>query len=401
MVRSRITQVRLGRVERRDHRAVALVVVGHRAGPPRFHRQAGVGPVQRLALRLLIEAEHRRPYRRVQVQPNNIDELVLEPGIVADLERLDPPRPEVVTGPDPRHRVLADTHPGGETARRPVRRAVRGQLRTGQPQHLPDRPGRQPGPASPPLGDHPDPGRAFPGEPFPPPPHRVRVHPTATGYLLVGHTFASPQQRPRPNHLPVRQTVEAAIRANSARCDSDITNAAAVTIGTTQPTALPHRRTTSWVTTGTNVSGRPWTPVGSPVHRHRRTVPAGAADSLALLAERLDRFLVGQLVDGVDIPSDQVHVGLKELGQPAWVVSLDQQEAGPAAGQVVPPADLLGALRAGVVLLDHSATHLLCAGTREPLEPAVPQHVAHLVLRLALGLQMGAPTGIPLSYPDE
>jgi len=42
----------------------------------------------------------------------------------------------------------------------------------------------------------------------------------------------------------VRQTVEAAIRANSARCDSDITNAAAVTIGTTQPTALPHRRTT-------------------------------------------------------------------------------------------------------------------------------------------------------------
>jgi hypothetical protein len=55
--------------------------------------------VQRLALGHLVEAEHHRPRRWIQVHTNNVDELLLKPGIVADLERVDLPRFEVVIKP--------------------------------------------------------------------------------------------------------------------------------------------------------------------------------------------------------------------------------------------------------------------------------------------------------------
>src|SRR4051794_3481207 len=90
--------------------------------------------------------------------------------------------------------------------------------------------------------------------------------------------------------------------------------------------------------------------------------------ALALLAERLDGGLVGQLIYGVDIPLDQLHVGLEELGQFPRVVGLDQQEPRPAAGQVVPASDMFRALGAGVMLHNYFAAHLLGAGAREPLE---------------------------------
>ena len=72
--------------------AVALVVVGHRAGPARLHRQRRLGAVQRLDLGLLVHAQHDRLLRRVQVQPDDVDELLLEPRVVGELERLDPVR---------------------------------------------------------------------------------------------------------------------------------------------------------------------------------------------------------------------------------------------------------------------------------------------------------------------
>ena len=77
-------------------RAVALVVVGHRPSPARLHRQARLGAVQRLDLGLLVEAEHHRPLWRIQVEPDDVDELLLEVRIVGDLEGLDLPRLEVV-----------------------------------------------------------------------------------------------------------------------------------------------------------------------------------------------------------------------------------------------------------------------------------------------------------------
>ena len=141
--------------------AVALVVVGHRAGSARLHRQRGLGAVQRLALGLLVEAEHHRPRRRVEVQPDDVDELLLEQRIVADLERLDLPRLEVVVGPDLGDRVLADPDPwrpstgwSSASSRRPGRSLWVSRSTSSTV------PGRQRRLAAAPFGDHTDPGRA-------------------------------------------------------------------------------------------------------------------------------------------------------------------------------------------------------------------------------------------------
>jgi hypothetical protein len=40
-------------------------------------------------LGLLIEAEHHRPGRRIQIEPDHVDQLGLEVRVVADLEPLD------------------------------------------------------------------------------------------------------------------------------------------------------------------------------------------------------------------------------------------------------------------------------------------------------------------------
>ncbi len=52
--------------------AVALVVVGHRPTTPIFNGQAGLGPIQRLDLALLVHAQHDRFLRRIQVQPDHV-----------------------------------------------------------------------------------------------------------------------------------------------------------------------------------------------------------------------------------------------------------------------------------------------------------------------------------------
>ena len=111
-----------GDVHRREQvdRAVAFVVMRHGSGAARFHRQRRLSAVQRLALGLLIEAEHHRPCRRIHIQANDIDKFGLELRIVAHLERLDPPRLEVVVGPDLGDGVLTDPNPRGQGAGTPL-----------------------------------------------------------------------------------------------------------------------------------------------------------------------------------------------------------------------------------------------------------------------------------------
>ena len=58
--------------------AVALVVMGHRARPSGHHRQRRLGAVQGLDLGLLVHAQHDRLLRRVQIQADHVDELVVE-----------------------------------------------------------------------------------------------------------------------------------------------------------------------------------------------------------------------------------------------------------------------------------------------------------------------------------
>jgi hypothetical protein len=64
-------------VERREQggRAIADVIERHRAGAPALHRQTGLGSVQGLDLTFLINREHGRVHRRVDVKPDHIAHL--------------------------------------------------------------------------------------------------------------------------------------------------------------------------------------------------------------------------------------------------------------------------------------------------------------------------------------
>jgi hypothetical protein len=195
----------------------------------------------------------------MQVQPDDIDELVLEVRVVGDLEGVDLPRLEAVIGPYLGDRVLAQPDPLGQRPRRPVRAAVVRRLLTGHPDDLRDRSLRQWGPAAPTLGDLPDTVHTLLGEPDPPPPDRVRADLTAAGDLLISHAVAANSNALACTTWRCGSDEEPAIRVSSARCGAVIDNAGAVITGMTllsraisqtaadSPTlaALIHRRTTS------------------------------------------------------------------------------------------------------------------------------------------------------------
>ena len=72
-------------VERGEQRgrAVALVVVGHRAGAPLLHRQPRLGAVERLDLALLVDRQHDRMGRRIDIEADDVRELGGEPRVAA------------------------------------------------------------------------------------------------------------------------------------------------------------------------------------------------------------------------------------------------------------------------------------------------------------------------------
>ena len=82
------------------------VVVGallRDAGPHRQHRR---GAVQRLDLGFLVHAEHHRLVRRVQVQPDHVADLGVQPRVGGELEALRPPRLQAPFPPDVRDFTL-------------------------------------------------------------------------------------------------------------------------------------------------------------------------------------------------------------------------------------------------------------------------------------------------------
>src|SRR5262249_23112747 len=97
-----ITSLVLG-VEGRKQRGrpVSCVVVGPTLNLARQHREQGLRPVERLNLRLLIDAEHGRMGRRIQIQPDNVANFLHQQRIVRELERLAAMRlqPERVPNP--------------------------------------------------------------------------------------------------------------------------------------------------------------------------------------------------------------------------------------------------------------------------------------------------------------
>ena len=81
-------------VERREQRrrAMAGVVVGQRGGLTLGQRQARLGALQRLDLRLLIDRQHQGMLGRVHVQPDHVLDLLDELGIARELEGAHPMR---------------------------------------------------------------------------------------------------------------------------------------------------------------------------------------------------------------------------------------------------------------------------------------------------------------------
>ena len=95
--------------------SVALVVVGHRWAAAFLQRQARLGAVQRLNLRLLIHAQHDGMGGRANVKANHIVQFLRKGGIVRKLELTPAMRAQAVRLP---HRpTIADDDRSPEQAR--------------------------------------------------------------------------------------------------------------------------------------------------------------------------------------------------------------------------------------------------------------------------------------------
>ena len=72
------------------HGAVAHAIVGPALDLPGLHRQQGLGPIQRLDLPLLVDAEHQRALGRMQVEADDVGAVFEAPG-AGRLQALLPP----------------------------------------------------------------------------------------------------------------------------------------------------------------------------------------------------------------------------------------------------------------------------------------------------------------------
>ena len=70
--------------------AVALVVVRERAAASGLHGQAGLGAIEGLNLRLLVDRKHDRMGRRIDIEPDHVAQLGDEVDVVGKLEGPDP-----------------------------------------------------------------------------------------------------------------------------------------------------------------------------------------------------------------------------------------------------------------------------------------------------------------------
>jgi hypothetical protein len=90
------------------------------------HRQHGLGPFQRLALALLVHAEHNRVHRRIKVEPHDIAELLDEEGIGRELEGILPMRLKAKGREVAMDARLGDARRRGHRADAPMGRSILG-----------------------------------------------------------------------------------------------------------------------------------------------------------------------------------------------------------------------------------------------------------------------------------
>ena len=102
--------------------AVPLVVVRQGTSATLLHRQPGLGAVERLYLRLLVDREHNGVGRRVDVKADDFAQFGDELRVLRQLEPAHPVRSQPVRLPDPLHRRDADADRPGHQASGPMRR---------------------------------------------------------------------------------------------------------------------------------------------------------------------------------------------------------------------------------------------------------------------------------------
>ena len=90
-----------------------VVVAGPGRGA-RQHRQHRGGAIECLDLRLLVHAQHHRPFRRVEIQADDVADLVDEQRIFRQFPRVLAVRLQSERPPDPRYRGLGQAHLGGQ-----------------------------------------------------------------------------------------------------------------------------------------------------------------------------------------------------------------------------------------------------------------------------------------------
>src|SRR6201987_3095921 len=88
---------------------MADIIMGLSAAIALFERKSTLRALQRLALTLLVAAEHQRFFGRIQVQPDNVPEFLFKVRVVGNFESFQPMRLDVVPVPNALHGAPA--HP--------------------------------------------------------------------------------------------------------------------------------------------------------------------------------------------------------------------------------------------------------------------------------------------------
>ena len=163
--------------------AVALIVVGDGGAAAGLERQPGLGSIEGLDLRLLVDRQHHGMGRRVHVEADDVFDLLGEGGIVGAFESTDAMRLQVAGSPNALHRAQADADGLGHGPAGPMGGLAGRLLLTGHGDHSSDRlrrqrrPSRRPGLVAQQALD------AFLGKPALPAPHRRPAHAGQTRHL--------------------------------------------------------------------------------------------------------------------------------------------------------------------------------------------------------------------------
>src|SRR5208282_1395823 len=156
-------------------------------------------------LGFLVETEDNGQLWWVEVEPDHVDELLFEGRVVAQLEGVDLPGFEVVVLPDAGHGVFADPKALGHQARRPMRRAVIGNLVEGVMNHGGHRAIGEPGLAATTRRDSTNAVDAVGLESPAPCTDRFIGGVATSSYLVCAHPIGCQQERLGLDHLAMSE----------------------------------------------------------------------------------------------------------------------------------------------------------------------------------------------------